>query len=175
MIKLYEDHIPNPIMEMQHYLREISKYRPEIPVLNPDGIYDSKTKESVTKFQEIYGLPTTGIVDMKTWNVLVDEYSKYINTSNAPNKVSLFPDIDLEVKLGDEIDIVYVIQILLKNFRRKYKNYNTVDINGRYNQETEDAVKQFQNAAKLPATGIVDKITWNALTHINDTCNLYKY
>jgi len=174
MIKLYEDHIPNPIMEMQHYLREISKHRPEIPVLNPDGIYDSKTKEAVTKFQEIYGLPATGIVDLKTWNLLVSEYSKCYNMCNPPNKVALFTHNDLEVKLGDESDMVYIIQILLKNFSKKYKNYNTLNITGKYNQETENAVKQFQNATKLPETGIVDITTWNALTHINDTCNLYK-
>ena len=175
MIKLYSDMNISPIAEVQHYLREISKYRPEIPLLNPDGIFDSKTQEAVKEFQKIYGLPQTGIVDLITWNTLVNEYNKYESISRAPNKLDCFPNKNHEVKPGDEKDIVYIIQILLNNFNKKYNNYNKVNITGKYDHETEEAIKIIQATNMLPVTGIVDKTTWNSLSTINNTCKLHEY
>ena len=34
---------------------------------NVDGIYGTKTRESVRKFQEIFDLPVTGVVNFATW------------------------------------------------------------------------------------------------------------
>ncbi len=174
MIKLYSDTNISPIAEVQYYLREISNYVPEIPVINPDGIYDDKTRQSVTEFQRIYGLPVTGIVDLITWNKLVGEYNKYERISRPPNKLDCFPHHNCEINLDDECDIVYIIQILLNNFSKKYKNYKAVEITGKYNNETLEAVKCFQRANLLPGTGVMDKTTWDALSTINNTCHLYR-
>lgn len=175
MIELYSNTNISPVTEVQYYLREISKYRPEIPLLNPDGIYESKTKEAVTEFQKIYNLTPTGIVDLITWNTLVNEYSKCKNINSTPNKLECFPTKLCEVKQDDECDIVFIIQILINNFNRKYKNYNKLNITGKYNYDTEDAIKKFQVASKLPVTGIVNKETWNSLSTINNICKLYDY
>lgn len=163
----------NPITEVQYYLREISKYRPEIPLINPDGIYDSKTREAIVEFQKIYGLPQTGVIDLITWNTLVNEYSRYNSIDTSPNKLECFPNKICEVKKGDECDIVYIIQILLNSFNKKYKNHNKVNVTGKYDYETENAIKQFQTTSKLPVTGIVDKTTWNSISTINNTCKFY--
>lgn len=163
----------NPISKIQIYLKEISKHRPEIIIEHTDGVFDSETKNAVTKFQEIYGLPPNGIVDLATWNKIIYEYNKYLNPNNIPNKIDCFPGNVLEIKPGDEKDIVYVIQILLNNFNKKYKNFNKIDINGYYDKETEDAVKQFQSINKLPVTGIVDIKTWNSLSTINNVCRMH--
>jgi len=173
-IKLYKDHIPNPIVEVQFYLREIAKYKPEIPTVYIDGIYNSTTKEAVTVFQNIYCLPPTGTVDLNTWNAIVSEYSKYYAITCEPNKVACFPSSTINIKLGDDDDVVYIIQYLLKNLNKKYKNYIAVNMSGTYNQDTFEAIKQFQKLNMLPVTGIVDKITWNSLATINDTCRLHE-
>lgn len=52
---------------MQEQLNEISKNYPAIPKVKADGIYGNKTRESVKKFQNIFRLPATGVVDYKTW------------------------------------------------------------------------------------------------------------
>lgn len=173
-IKLYKDHIPNPIVEVQFYLREIAKYKPEIPTVYIDGIYNSTTKEAVTVFQNIYGLSPTGKVDLNTWNLIVNEYSKYYTIKSEPNKVACFPSNIINIKLGDDDDIVYVIQYLLRNLNKKYKNYTAVNMSGTYDQYTYEAIRQFQKSNMLPVTGIVDKATWNSLATINDTCRLHE-
>lgn len=173
MIKLYDGININPVTEIQFYLREISKYIDDIPLINPDGIYDSVTREAVTKFQLIKGLPQTGVVDLNTWYALVEEYNKYKGLNILPNKLECFPSEKVEIRNGDEFDIVYIIQILINSFNKKYKNYNKVNVTGKYDSETEYAIKQFQASNKLPVTGIVDKETWNSLSAINNTCRLY--
>ena len=173
MIKLYDGININPVTEIQFYLREISKYIDDIPLINPDGIYDSVTKDAITKFQLIKGLPQTGVVDLNTWYALVEEYNKYKGLNILPNKLECFPSEKVEIRNGDEFDIVYIIQILINSFNKKYKNYNKVNVTGKYDLETEYAIKQFQASNKLPVTGIVDKETWNSLSTINNTCKLY--
>lgn len=172
-IQLYKDYIRNPVKEVQFYLREISRYKPEIPIVYSTGIYNSETKKAVTEFQKIYELPTTGIVDLNTWNAIVKEYSKYCEIASTPNQISCFPLKELNINLDDEDDLVCIIQFLLRKLNNKYKNYPAVNISGKYDQTTADAIKQFQNSNKLPVTGIVDKTTWNSLAIVNNTCRLY--
>lgn len=55
------------VSTIQRQLNAISKNYPAIERLAVDGIYGTKTTNSVKKFQEIFGLPQTGIVDYSTW------------------------------------------------------------------------------------------------------------
>lgn len=52
---------------IQSELNTISKGYPAIPKIDADGIYGTKTKESVEIFQRIFDLPVTGIVNFATW------------------------------------------------------------------------------------------------------------
>jgi peptidoglycan hydrolase-like protein with peptidoglycan-binding domain len=162
----------NPVKEIQMYLKEISKHNSNISIKHTDGIFDSETKEAVTIFQRIYGLPPNGTVDLATWSKLLYEYNKITSTDNIPNKLDCFPDNVTEIKLGDKKSIVYIIQILINDLSKKYNNINNIDITGVYDEATEAAVKQFQSINKLPITGIVDIKTWNSLTCINNVCRM---
>ena len=51
-----------------------SQNYPAIPRLNPDGIYGKNTEQAVRKFQSVFGLPVTGVVDYKTWYAISDIY-----------------------------------------------------------------------------------------------------
>ena len=51
----------------QEQLLEISKVYTTIPPLTPTGYYDEATAEAVRAFQNIFGLPQTGVVDFATW------------------------------------------------------------------------------------------------------------
>ena len=55
------------VRTIQSQLNTISTAYPAIPKLSVDGAYGPKTAASVRKFQEVFGLPVTGIVDRATW------------------------------------------------------------------------------------------------------------
>lgn len=57
----------NKVRQMQEQLRRIAQSYPAIPTISADGIYGSKTRAAVEKFQSVFGLPVTGIVDYATW------------------------------------------------------------------------------------------------------------
>lgn len=55
------------VRQLQRQLNRIAQDYPAIPVLNADGIYGPRTAESVRIFQQIFGLPQTGVTDFATW------------------------------------------------------------------------------------------------------------
>lgn len=62
------------VMQMQEQLARISRSYPAIPTITPDGIYGSATRAAVEKFQSIFGLPVTGVVDYRTWYKISEIY-----------------------------------------------------------------------------------------------------
>lgn len=62
------------VRQMQEELARISQSYPAIPTITADGIFGSRTKEAVQKFQSVFGLPATGIVDYPTWYKISDIY-----------------------------------------------------------------------------------------------------
>lgn len=55
------------VRQMQQQLARISKSYPAIPAVSADGIYGASTREAVERFQSVFGLPVTGVVDYNTW------------------------------------------------------------------------------------------------------------
>lgn len=62
------------VRQVQQQLARISRSYPAIPAITPDGIYGPATKEAVEKFQSIFGLPVTGVIDYRTWYKISDIY-----------------------------------------------------------------------------------------------------
>lgn len=52
---------------IQNQLNRIAQVYTTIPKLAVDGVYGPRTAEAVRTFQQIFGLPATGIVDRATW------------------------------------------------------------------------------------------------------------
>lgn len=59
---------------LQEQLNRIARNYPALPTIAVDGIYGSATKAAVEKFQSIFGLPVTGIVDFRTWYRISEIY-----------------------------------------------------------------------------------------------------
>ena len=59
---------------LQEQLNRIARNYPALPTITVDGIYGSATKAAVEKFQSIFGLPVTGIVDFRTWYRISEIY-----------------------------------------------------------------------------------------------------
>ena len=55
------------VRTIQNQLNAIPNSYPAIEKVTEDGIFGPSTEASVKKFQEIFNLPQTGVVDFKTW------------------------------------------------------------------------------------------------------------
>jgi hypothetical protein len=62
------------VRQMQEQLNVIAGAYPALPKITVDGIYGEKTKNSVREFQNIFGLPVTGITDYPTWYKIQEIY-----------------------------------------------------------------------------------------------------
>ena len=55
------------VKTIQNQLNAISNSYPAIGKMPEDGVFGPQTEKAVKKFQEVFNLPQTGVVDFKTW------------------------------------------------------------------------------------------------------------
>ena len=134
----------NPVIVIQRNLNRIRKNYPAIPIINTTlGIYDEETVLAVKKFQEIFALPVTGVVDKGTWYKI-----KYVYTS-----VKKLSDLYSEGLTEDEITFLYTDRL----------EYGDTGIETQYVNNTITMVKAFQQKYKLPVTGVFTYSDWLVL------------
>ena len=160
MIK--NDHRYN-VYELQGYLRMLNKEGYPVRSIAQDGIFGEQTSGAVRDFQTLAELDATGEVDALTWEALVGECA-YAQGVRAPAAaITPFARRLCRGVVGksDRSDLVLIIQLML----RELLDYDYEDLaaDGIFGDETERAVLDFQKKNRLPATGTVDKETWNAL------------
>ena len=160
------------IFNMQRYLRQLSRFDPDIPTVDEDGIFGEETQAALETFQQKYGLPVTGTADPETWALLFNEYLASVETYTRPDPVYVFPRFppDYSVGRGDEGVYVAVIQLLLRDvITLSGKDGMVIPSDGVFGELTEEAVKDFQRIHRLPPDGRVDRITWNRLASAQET------
>ena len=59
--------LEHKVRQLQEQLDAIAQVYTAIPRIQPDGIYGQQTAAAVREFQNIFGLPQTGITDFATW------------------------------------------------------------------------------------------------------------
>lgn len=163
----------NPVLAIQRDLRRIRKNYPAIPdITNTLGIYDEETEKAVKKFQEIFNLPVTGIVDKATWykikyvytsvKKLSDLYSEGLTLDEA---TFLYTD---ELKYGDTgIEVEYV-HYFLDALAFLDNDIPRLKTNSIYGENTITMVKAFQKKYNLPVTGIFTYRDWLILQNAYD-------
>lgn len=62
------------VRQLQEQLNTVADSYPALPTISVDGIYGEKTRDAVKKFQSVFGLPQTGIVDYPTWYKIQEIY-----------------------------------------------------------------------------------------------------
>lgn len=62
------------IRQIQEQLNAIANAYPALPKISVDGIFGENTQNAVKKFQQIFGLPATGIIDYSTWYEIQEIY-----------------------------------------------------------------------------------------------------
>lgn len=55
------------VRQMQEQLNAIAGVYSSVPTVAADGVYGPQTEAAVRAFQETFGLPANGIVDLPTW------------------------------------------------------------------------------------------------------------
>ena len=158
----------NPVLAIQRDLRRIRKNYPAIPDINTTlGIYDQETEAAVKKFQSIFNLPVTGVVDKGTWYKI-----KYVYTS-----VKKLSDLYSEGLSEDEVTFLYTdrldygdtgieveyIHYFLDAIAFLDKDIPRLPTNSIYNNNTITMVKAFQEKYKLPVTGVFTYSDWTVL------------
>ncbi len=69
------------VRHLQYMLSVLSRYIRQIQPVSIDGIFGDETRAAVLAAQQYFGLPTTGIVNAKTWDEIYDQYSGIENTT----------------------------------------------------------------------------------------------
>lgn len=146
---------------VQYYLAFIGAYYNAVPAITITGDYDQPTVDAVKAFQEIYGLPVTGIIDKQTWDDFYRAYAGIVE--NAPvnvegEKIVLYPGSILAEGITNEY--VKVLQKYLSYIHQTYPNIPEVSATGYFGPITKQAVMAFQKQFGLPQTGSVGSETW---------------
>lgn len=154
------------IANLQRYLRQLSFEYEQIPAPPVDGIFDTATENAVRAYQTMKRLPITGVADLATWTLLFDDYEQSLARNTRGNGFHIFPrtPIDYVLSPDEEQFLVLVIQYMLNELRILYDDIPPNAQNGKYDEATQQGVITFQRRNGLEETGLVDRITWNALT-----------
>ena len=161
----------NPVLAIQRDLRRIRQNYPAIPDITTTlGIYEQETVDAVKKFQEIFGLPITGVVDKATWyrikyvytsvKKLSDLYSEGLSLEEA---TFLYTD---KLEYGDTGIEVEYIHYFLDAIAFLDKDIPRLPTNSIYNNNTITMVKAFQEKYNLPVTGVFTYSDWTVLKNV---------
>lgn len=158
------------VAQLQAMLNQVARDYPAIPRVRPaDGIFGPGTEQSVRRFQEIFGLTPDGIVGNATWYRLVYLYVGIRGLAELVSEGQTFYSISLKdlneglLTVGSESDGVKVLQYMLTVLSEFYPAIPATAQDGIFGESTRRSVEAFQREKGLPATGIVDQATWNAL------------
>ncbi len=153
------------VREVQEILRALAIDRGDQSEIAVDGVYGAETSLAVSLFQREVGLPVTGRVDFATWEALNDAYAALGAAQRPPERVAAL-GCNVRLRSGTVGDEVYILQVMLNAIEGRHGGIGAVPINGVYGEETQGAVRRYQQAAGLNMTGETDKETWNAVTKV---------
>ena len=119
-----------------------------------DGVFGAETQAALIAFQKNNGLTADGNAGSSTLKKLAGSCKAATRTTPTPA-----PAGTVTLREGDEGENVYILQAYLFEL-----GYYTGRIDGRFSEETTEAVKAFQRANGLTADGIAGKGTQSKLT-----------
>ena len=151
-----EDHIE----EILSLLYQIALRDNRIPVILPGREFTDEAGLAVRAYQQAYGLPVTGEIDTATWDSIVQTYHRLTDEAEP---LVIFPAPGFRLQPGDSGEMVRLLQVLLGMLAGRYANLTAPAVTGEYGAETADAVRQFQQIAGIPQTGVLCRDTWNSL------------
>ena len=161
----------NNVQILQIQLNRIAQNYPAIPkISNVNGVFGLDTESAVRKFQEIFSLPITGVVDKSTWYQIKRYYTGVKGLSELAGEGVTLEEASVpfstEISSGDSGVSVRTLQYYLSIIAYFNGNLEPVPRNGTFDSATIDAVERFQEFYGLPVTGIVNTATWNKISEV---------
>ena len=158
-----ESFVGQPIRSLQTMLRYIAESDPSHSSVVPDGIYGTQTAEAVSRFQQIHGLPVTGVTDQATWDAIYEVYEPArVNIDQAePLQIVLNPN--QVIRKGERHPNINIAQAILYVLSEIYESISEPTKSGILDGPTADSIASFQILSNLPMTGDLDKLTWKHL------------
>lgn len=150
------------IRELQTMLRGLSYADPTLPRPAVTGVSDGLTEAAVRAFQQSTGLEETGRADLETWTALVGTHEKAVRRylPAAP----LYPAVgDIFFEMPPPKQFILLLQVLLTTLSAVTEVIPAVLVNGVYGESTARAVAAVQSLTDIPADGLLNGATWDAL------------
>ncbi len=156
------------VLAMQLALDRIGLNYPAMPRIEPlNGYFNESTEAAVRTFQSIFNLPVTGIIDEATWYMIRYIFiavTRLAELTTQGYQLSQLLEITRETYLeGDVRPTVELIQYALNVLSAFYPAIPEVAITGYFDEQTRDAVMEYQRVMNLEPTGVVDVETYEAL------------
>lgn len=158
-----ESFIQQPIRSLQTMLRVLAEQNEKYQSVIPDGIYGQTTVNAVSNFQQIHGLPVTGITDQTTWETIVAEYEPAMVQLAEAQALEIILNPNEVLRRGAKSPYLRVAQALLLVLSETYSSVGTPSQSGILDSATSDSISSFQALSGLPMTGELDKTTWKQL------------
>ena len=155
-----------PIEAMQYNLRSISRVYQNIPTALVNGRFGPETTAAVSGFQAEFDLPVSGQINYATWELIMLVYQNLeslqmgaggLNLAIAPGRTVVW-----EADNPNCEPVLYVVQAVLNNLACDFVNLSEVTSNCKPAVNAK-AIAAFQKIANLPATGVLDRNTWNIM------------
>lgn len=157
---------------LKSQLNRIGQNYPAIPIITNDNIvFDTETERAVKKFQNIFDLDETGIVDKATWYKIKYIYNAVKKISDLYSEGIKAEEVDIlydnQIKLGDSGNYITTINYYLNLITYFDSDLPFLDLRSKkFTDKTEQVVKAFQNKYNLPVTGIIDVATWKIIKEV---------
>ncbi len=159
----------NNVDIIQTQLNRISRNYPAIPkISDPEGVFGVSTEAAVRKFQEIFNLEQTGVVDKSTWYKIKQYYNGVKGLAELSGEGITISEAAVpfvnQLSEGTSGIPVTTLQYYLTILAYFNGALAPVVRSGYYGPETVQAVERFQRFYNLPVTGVVDQATWNVIS-----------
>lgn len=156
--------VAQPIRSLQTMLRVLSEDNGIHPTVIPDGIYGQQTQRAVSVFQQLHGLPVTGVTDLDTWEMIVKEYEPALIRVDMAQPLQITMNPGERYRKGSDHPNIYIFQSVLTVLSNAYDGISPPSRSGILDEATAASVASFQQMSGLEQTGDVDKITWKQMS-----------
>ena len=154
------------VLDLQFLLAFIAEFVASISEPPRSGFFEELTEASVKSFQESYGLPVTGVVDIVAWDLLHDTYVDAVRESIAsfePDRAIPFPGNILSI--GANNPNVSLLKSYINFLSTVYPEVPPAGQGDYYDQALADSVSDFQRLFQIPVTGVTDIVTWTNIAN----------
>jgi len=153
------------VRKLQYFLAVAGAFIEAIRPISITGAYDQQTTDAVRDLQAYAGLQQDGITGVQTWRALYNIYLGIITSgAELEGGVELFPGDVLA--LGSEGEDVRTIQSYLSAIADAVPSVPKIAVDGRYGQQTANAVSTIQRLFGLEENGVVGVLTWDAIASL---------